>query len=756
MSSDENTSLTGDIKIKKDTTIDGIKEKNYSLTLQNKKITVTDNHSLVLKNIDSLSLNTGFENSGNLKLENIEKFTNGDKIKNNGEILLSSVKIENNTAHNDGNIQNEIANSKIVLDKVTFNGNTAIDNGLIYNNKGSLETTENKTIFTKNTATKNGLIYNKNVVTNLYVDFKENNAVGKGLIYNNNVGKISNLQANFENNKIKDAGSLSGIVYNEGTIEKLSGKYSGNIATDGGAIYNKKGAITLTDVEFTNNSATTKGGAIYNASTDSIINIIGKVSFSGNKVNGVSNALYNNEGTVNITGGDVVFDDAIDGSNGIININTASADDVVAISNAVKGNKITLTKGVLKLSSDKATFDSNVGFVADGGSLNLQDNATNEHSLGKVELTKDLNTSLDVNLGNTKGDILSATSVSGDSKVVVKNIKVLADTNAHITRIKIAAEKIKESVKLDDTLEAIETGDNRYLVEYETDATSGNLKFGNDKALETAVQFKKADKNFNMTNTAEIEVDLGKLVGPELTINGNNNVINGNNKKGMELAGDQTLNLNDVSVKGFAGAFAENNGTMNIAAGAGNELNLDSDISGSGDINAQGEGKLNINSDIAANKMTVSVSELNLKSDIAANEITVLGGELNLKSGSELANVENFVANGGVLNVGDQTVNLKKAEFNDGSTLAINVKSDGNGLLKADSLTVNGGQLKATLGQGLVDMHNKQKNVTLLESGTEFVNKFADVMENNMYRFEKAEKAGDYIISLVKTAEDVS
>ena len=224
MSSDENTSLTGDIKIKKDTTIDGIKEKNYSLTLQNKKITVTDNHSLVLKNIDSLSLNTGFENSGNLKLENIEKFTNGDKIKNNGEILLSSVKIENNTAHNDGNIQNEIANSKIVLDKVTFNGNTAIDNGLIYNNKGSLETTENKTIFTKNTATKNGLIYNKNVVTNLYVDFKENNEVGKGLIYNNNVGKISNLQANFENNKIKDAGSLSGIVYNEGTIEKLSGK----------------------------------------------------------------------------------------------------------------------------------------------------------------------------------------------------------------------------------------------------------------------------------------------------------------------------------------------------------------------------------------------------------------------------------------------------------------------------------------------------------------------------------------------------
>ena len=113
MSSDENTSLTSNIKIEKNTTIDGKsgEEKNYSLILKNKKITVTDNHSLVLKNIDSLSLNTGFENSGNLKLENIEKFTNENKIKNNGEILLSSVKIEDNTAHNDGTIQNE--NNKI-------------------------------------------------------------------------------------------------------------------------------------------------------------------------------------------------------------------------------------------------------------------------------------------------------------------------------------------------------------------------------------------------------------------------------------------------------------------------------------------------------------------------------------------------------------------------------------------------------------------------------------------------------------------
>ena len=139
---------------------------------------------------------------------------------------------------------------------------------------------------------------------------------------------------------------------------------------------------------------------------------------------------------------------------------------------------------------------------------------------------------------------------------------------------------------------------------------------------------------------------------------------------------------------------------------------------------------------------------------VSGNTVNLEKGTLNLKNGSELANVENFVANSGVLNVGDQTISLKNATFNDGSTLAINVKSDGNGLLKADNLIVNGGQLKATLGQGIVE--DGSKTVTLLESGTGFTNNFTDVMENNMYVFEKADKAGDYIISLAKTAAEVS
>ena len=386
------------------------------------------------------------------------------------------------------------------------------------------------------------------------------------------------------------------------------------------------------------------------------------------------------------------------------------------------------------------TLGKRVDFNVTGGKLTTQDGETNDHNLGNLKLSANLNTSIDVDLNAKTGDQLtgtSATSTDG-SKILIDNIKVLADGTNHIVKIQVANEKLKDFMDLANNAKVVmnPSDTNNYLVVYEKNATSGNLKFGNVKALETAVQFADANKAFATGSDSVVDTDLGALTGASLSISGNGHTIDGNNKKGMTIADGQSVTLNDVTIKGFNGAFAENNGTMNIAAGEGSELNLNSGISGSGDINAKGDGKLNINSAISANKMTVS------------------GGELNLKNGTELSNVENFVANGGVLNVGDQTVNLKNAEFNNGSTLAVNVKSDGNGLLKAENLTINGGNLKATLGQGIVEKGSK--TVTLLESNNTFTNKFADVMENNMYRFEKADKAGDYIISLTKTAEDVS
>ena len=618
---------------------------------------------------------------------------------------------------------------------------------------------------------RGGAIYNERTIGNITGDFIGNHASseyvsdeyanGGGAIYN--YITIGDITGDFIGNHASSVhgDTYGGAIYNGryfGTIGNITGDFIGNHASSengeakGGAIYNP-GTIGDITGDFIGNYASSengeaKGGAIYNSGT---ITITGYSTFTDNyvEVNGkkTSNAIYN-EGTINFNGTNIVVNDAITGENGTINI-ASSSNGMTTFNNSVSGNKVNLIKGTLKLGHyDSAllnkkfvgTLGEEVDFNVTGGELTTQDGETNDHNLGNLKLSANLNTSIDVNLNAKTGDQLtgtSATSTDG-SKILIDNIKVLADGTNHIVKIQVANEKLKDvmdlandvKVKLDDT------DFRKYLIVYEKDDTSGNLKFGQVDALETAVQFENANKVFAMGSNIAADTDLGALTGDSLSISGNGHTIDGNNNKGMDIANGQTVSLNDVTVKGFDGAFAQNNGTMNIAASKGKELNLNSGISGSGDINAKGEGKLNINSDIAANKMTVS------------------GGELNLKSGSELANVENFVANSGVLNVGDQTISLKNATFNDGSTLAINIKSDGNGLLKADNLTVNGGQLKATLGQGIVE--DGSKTVTLLESGTGFTNNFTDVMENNMYRFEKADKAGDYIISLTKTAEDVS
>ena len=552
----------------------------------------------------------------------------------------------------------------------------------------------------------------------------DSSEVEGGAIYNTSTDGY-NIYADFIGNYVSSGDG--GAIYNYGTIGGITGDFIGNYASS---------------------SVIAFGGAINNSGT---LTIDGASTFTDNyvEVNGgkTSNAIHN-LGTVNFKGTNIVVNDAITGENGTINI-ASSSDGMTTFNNSVSGNTINLKQGTLKLghyTSEKfgnshGSFENSVNFEVAGGSLTTQDGETHDHNLGNLKLSADLNTSIDVDLNTKTGDTLTGstkTAAAEGKKILIDNIKVLADGTNHIVKIQVADANIKDVMDLaNDVKIKLDDNDlNNYLIVYEKDADSGNLKFGQVDALETAVQFENANKAFAMGSDIATDTDLGALTGESLSISGNGHTIDGAGFGGMTIADNQTVSLNDVTVKGFSCAFAENNGTINLKSDT--KSDIDSGIIGNGKINVAGAGEININSDIAANKMTVS------------------GGELNLKSGSELANVENFVANGGVLNVGDQTVNLKKAEFNDGSTLAINVKSDGNGLLKADSLTVNGGNLKATLGQGVVDMQNKQKTVTLLESGTEFVNKFADVADNNMYRFEKADKAGDYIISLAKTAEDVS
>ncbi|MCI7487289.1 MAG: hypothetical protein MSB80_07405, partial [Alphaproteobacteria bacterium] len=535
-----------------------------------------------------------------------------------------------------------------------------------------------------------------------YASAKEGNVEG-GAIYNDS-GTIGDITGDFIGNHAStssgDYNFGGGAIYNDrGTIGNITGDFIGNHVSSesgnaqGGAIINHySGTIGNITGDFIGNyasvnseSGTAHGGAIYNSVT---ITIAGASTFTDNYVekNGkkTSNAIHNNgyysgDAIINFNSGNIVINDAITGENyksgsniykSIFNFagqQTATSDnDVITLNNSLTntstdetlGNiEVNLTKGTLKLGHYKSekfgdshgTFGERVDFNVSGGKLTTQDGETDEHKLGNLNLSADLNTSIDVDLNAKTGDTLTgstkATAADG-SKILIDNIKVLADGTNHIVKIQVADANIKDVMTLaNDVKIKLDDNDlNNYLIVYEKDADSGNLKFGLKNTLETAVQFENANKAFAMGSDISTDTDLGALTGASLSISGSGHTIDGAGFGGMTIADNQTVSLNDVTVKGFDGAFAENNGTINLKSDT--KSDIDSGISGNGKINVAGAGEININSDIAANKMTVS------------------GGELNLKSGSELANVENFVANGGVLNVGDQTVNLKKAEFN--------------------------------------------------------------------------------------------
>ena len=89
-------------------------------------------------------------------------------------------------------------------------------------------------------------------------------------------------------------------IFNSGTADESHGIIKGGNNSNGGAISNNGGTLTIGDgVTFSGNTASSNGGAIYNNAT---LNITGGVTFTGNKAK-FGGAIYNDtKGSVSVTG----------------------------------------------------------------------------------------------------------------------------------------------------------------------------------------------------------------------------------------------------------------------------------------------------------------------------------------------------------------------------------------------------------------------------------------------------------------------
>ncbi len=322
----------------------------------------------------------------------------------------------------------------------------------------------------------------------------------------NNILTISN--SNFINNKVinnrtsslnpnTDYEASGGAIINGTNMKISNSNFSGNevlakgLYAFGGAIANRNGNMIIEDTSFENNLANSEsgeahGGAIANYQMNTTINptttIIANnndVVFSGNTTtdaNGtVSNAIYNDNGTINLNANSeksIIFNDGIDGGTSgtnIININNSSDlpaeyassldnKGTVIFNNTVQDNNVNLYGGTIQLGndgSDAANFviadtyfkDSPITVYGDAvisvqngkidNSLNLG-SLSFDNSSGKDPI---LSLFVDVDLNNKTSDKINVDSLTLSStspQIVLNNINILDYGNDEISVVNLA------------------------------------------------------------------------------------------------------------------------------------------------------------------------------------------------------------------------------------------------------------------------------------------------------------------------------
>ena len=262
--------------------------------------------------------------------------------------------------------------------------------------------------------------------------------MGGGVILNHGTTTITG--SSFTGNNSDFFGAA---IYNDATATITGSTFIDNNSKFlGGAIYNE-GTATITGTIFRSNRSTEgDGGAIYNNAVLNIIADKADTTFTGNHKDN-NNALFN-ASTTNLNAGEknIVFNDAIDGYGGTININAGSGETgidapvngTVVLNNELKNNKVNMYSGTLNFGSNKQGSQVYTGTLGDftvdfnyyGGNISLQNGEINSANLGKLTLFNDMNLALDVDLAAEKIDTITANSfISNDFNINISSLKIL-------------------------------------------------------------------------------------------------------------------------------------------------------------------------------------------------------------------------------------------------------------------------------------------------------------------------------------------
>ena len=404
------------------------------------------------------------------------------------------------------------------------------------------------------------------------------------------------LKLDFGNYKI-NGGSYSdesplvflGAGASETKLEIIKATFTGfNI--ENGIIKGANPRIELTDVSFVNN----KGMAINNEGYNGLV-----INAKNSDVNFKNNTTYGIKSNSNVylnayDGKTITLDDAIsidnnfDGNlvinnsykvgtdlNGTVilnkNVDFASSNGTISL-----GAKSAYKNGTLKLGVEPANSDDFRLSVGGEATLDMQNDNVDNLTMRIFSGSEDapLHLKLDYNAQTGKMDLITVSdSAVGAStpSIIVDAINILVDGNATDTEFLNGLGRTVINVST-DVISAVK--DNvTYLFKPKTDISERGAykvsKASNITNLPRYIQdeYSLLGNDVAITEDMTLTEDLGTLTGNgrDVTIYGNGHTLDLNFNNGVNVANDQTLSFNNVTLKNSYTLF-DNEGTINLTS----------------------------------------------------------------------------------------------------------------------------------------------------------------------------------------------
>lgn len=404
------------------------------------------------------------------------------------------------------------------------------------------------------------------------------------------------LKLDFGNYKI-NGGSYSdesplvflGAGASETKLEIIKATFTG-FNTENGIIKGANPRIELTDVSFINNN----GMAINNEGYNGLV-----INAKNSNVNFKNNTTYGIKSNSNVylnayDGKTITLDDAIsidnnfDGNlvinnsykagtdlNGTVilnkNVDFASSNGTISL-----GAKSAYKNGTLKLGVEPANSKDFRLSVGGEATLDMQNNNVDNLTMSRFSGSEDapLHLKLDYNAQTGKMDLIvvsdSAVGASTPS-IIVDAINILVDGDATDTEFLNGLGRTVINVST-DVISAVK--DNvTYLFKPKTDISERGAykvsKASNITNLPRYIQdqYSLLGNDVAITEDMTLTEDLGTLTGNgrDVTIYGNGHTLDLNSHNGVNVANDQTLSFNNVTLKNSHTLF-ENEGTINLTS----------------------------------------------------------------------------------------------------------------------------------------------------------------------------------------------